>query len=127
MTYKKAERALYAVFDDGASFRYPAEFLRVESPSAEVQGHGSSGEKRLIPGRMNVGILSMDRVGSYGVRITFDDLHDTGIYSWEYLHFLGRHKISLMREYVRALRRAGLSRDPKFRRSRHKQPTAATQ
>jgi DUF971 family protein len=82
---KKAEKLLEVVFDDGSRFRLPAEYLRVESPSAEVQGHGP-GQKTLVAGRAHVGIIGLEPVGNYAVRITFDDLHDTGIYSWSYLY-----------------------------------------
>ena len=80
----KAARVLHVAFDDGSAFALPAEYLRVESPSAEVQGHGP-GEKKIIPGRRNVGIVGVAPVGNYAVRLTFDDRHDTGIYSWDYL------------------------------------------
>ena len=75
-------------FDDGRRFSLPAEYLRVESPSAEVQGHGP-GEKTIVAGRAHVGILDLEPVGNYAVRIKFDDLHDTGIFSWDYLYQLG--------------------------------------
>ena len=85
---KKAEKLLEVAYDDGSRFRLPAEYLRVESPSAEVQGHGP-GQKTLVAGRAHVGIIALEPVGNYAVRITFDDLHDTGIYSWTYLYELG--------------------------------------
>ena len=84
----KAEKLLEVAYDDGSRFRLPAEYLRVESPSAEVQGHGP-GQKTLVAGRAHVGIIALEPVGNYAVRITFDDLHDTGIYSWSYLYELG--------------------------------------
>ena len=74
---KKAEKLLEIAFDDGNRFRLPAEYLRVESPSAEVQGHGP-GQKTLVAGRVHVGIIGLEPIGNYAVRITFDDLHDTG-------------------------------------------------
>ena len=77
---KQAEKVLEISFDDGNSFSLPAEYLRVESPSAEVQGHGP-GQKTLVYGRARVGIIGLEPVGNYAVRIIFDDLHDTGIYS----------------------------------------------
>src|SRR5215469_8009012 len=86
---KTAERLLEIDFDDGARFRLPAEYLRVESPSAEVQGHGP-GQKTLVSGRAQVAIKSVEPVGHYAIRILFDDGHETGIYSWSYLHQLGR-------------------------------------
>jgi DUF971 family protein len=109
---KKDERALEIDFDDGRSFRYPAEFLRVESPSAEVQGHGPS-QKQIIAGRAHVGILALEPVGNYAVRIRFDDLHDTGIYSWAYLYELGANQPELWGRYLKALEERGLSREPK--------------
>ena len=86
---KKAEKALEVDFDDGSSFRFPAELLRVESPSAEVQGHGP-GQKQTVSGRRHVGIMEIEPVGNYAICIKFDDLHDTGIYTWDYLHEAGR-------------------------------------
>ena len=108
----KAERVLEVAFDDGAHYRFPAEFLRVESPSAEVQGHGP-GQKQIIAGRKHVGIIGIEPVGNYAVRLTFDDLHDTGIFSWEYLHQLGREQDQRWQAYLAALEQKGLSRDPK--------------
>jgi len=108
---KKAEKVLEISFDDGSRFRLPAEYLRVESPSAEVQGHGP-GQKTLVPGRAHVGIIGLEPVGNYAVRIIFDDLHDTGIYSWSYLHQLGAEHEKRWRAYVEALAGNGLSREP---------------
>ena len=109
---KKAEKRLDIEFDDGRRFSLPAEYLRVESPSAEVQGHGP-GEKTIVPGRAYVGIMDMEPVGNYAVKIRFDDLHDTGIYSWDYLYQLGIEYEQRWRDYVAALDRRGLSREPK--------------
>jgi DUF971 family protein len=109
---KKDERALEIDFDDGRSFRYPAEYLRVESPSAEVQGHGPS-QKQILAGRAHVGILALEPVGNYAVRIKFDDLHDTGIYSWAYLYELGANQQELWTRYLKALEERGLAREPK--------------
>ena len=108
---KKAEKLLEISFDDGSMFRLPAEYLRVESPSAEVQGHGP-GQKTLVPGRAQVGIIGLEPVGNYAVRIIFDDLHDTGIYSWSYLHQLGVEHDKRWRAYVDGLAGNGLSREP---------------
>lgn len=105
------EKILEIDFDNGRSFRLPAEFLRVESPSAEVQGHGPD-QKKLIPGRRNVEIIKVEPVGNYAVRLVFDDLHDTGLYSWQYLYELGERQEELWRDYLAALGAAGLSRDP---------------
>jgi len=107
----RAEKCLTVMFDDGSRFRLPAELLRVESPSAEVQGHGPS-QKTIIAGRRHVGIMELEPVGNYAVRILFDDLHDTGIYSFGYLHQLGRDQDQLWADYLQALERLGLSRDP---------------
>ena len=108
---KREEKLLEVDFDDGRSFRLPAELLRVESPSAEVQGHGP-GQKTLVAGRRHVGILALEPVGNYAVRIKFDDLHDTGIYSWAYLHELGLRQETLWRAYLDGLAAQGLSREP---------------
>ena len=108
---KSAERLLEVSFDNGARFRLPAEYLRVESPSAEVQGHGP-GEKQLVAGRAQVGILRLEPVGNYAVRIVFDDTHDTGIFSWSYLYQLGLEQERRWRDYLAALERAGQSREP---------------
>lgn len=106
---KKAERILDIVFDDGAHFRLPAELLRVESPSAEVQGHGSS-QKKTVPGKANVAIDALEPVGNYAVRIVFDDGHDTGLFTWETLYRLGTDSEKLWTDYLTALEREGLSR-----------------
>jgi DUF971 family protein len=109
---KRAEKVLELLFDDGERFRLPAEYLRVESPSAEVQGHGP-GQKILIAGRAEVGITAVEPVGNYAVRLVFDDLHDTGIYSWSYLYELGREQGERWQRYLAALAAAGLTREPK--------------
>jgi len=108
---KRQEKLLEVDFDDGTKVALPAELLRVESPSAEVQGHGPA-QKTVIAGRRHVGILGLDPVGNYAVRIRFDDLHDTGIFSWEYLYELGRKRDELWSNYLAALQAKGLSRDP---------------
>jgi DUF971 family protein len=107
---KRAERRLEIDFDDGTTFAFPAELLRVESPSAEVQGHTPS-HKTIVPGKRNVAITSVEPVGNYAVRILFDDGHSTGIYSWVYLHRLGRERERIWRAYLDALAARGLSRD----------------
>lgn len=109
--YKSAEKRLEIDFNDGTRFTYPAELLRVESPSAEVQGHGP-GQKQIVAGRRHVGILEIEPVGNYAIRIRFDDLHDTGIFSWTYLYELGRDQERIWRDYLAALEARGLSRDP---------------
>jgi DUF971 family protein len=107
---RRAERRLEIDFDDGASFGYPAELLRVESPSAEVQGH-SPAQKVTLAGKRGVGIVEVEPVGNYAVRVVFDDGHSTGIYSWPYLHRLGRDQEGIWRAYLAALEAKGLSRD----------------
>ncbi len=108
---KSEEKVLEVDFDEGSKFAFPAELLRVESPSAEVRGHGAD-EKQIVAGRRHVGILKIEAVGNYAIRIDFDDLHDTGIYSWNYLYFLGRNQERLWADYLAALEAKGLSRDP---------------
>jgi DUF971 family protein len=108
---KQAEKVLEVSFDDGRHFRLPAEYLRVESPSAEVQGHGP-GQKTIVAGRAHVGIIGIEPVGNYAVRLTFDDLHDTGISSWSYLYELGVEYGERWRRYLAALAERGLSREP---------------
>jgi len=108
---KRAEKLLEVAFEDGGRFSLPAEYLRVESPSAEVRGHGP-GQKTLVHGRAHVGIMELEPVGNYAVRIKFDDLHDTGIYSWNYLYQLGAEREKRWREYLDALAANGLSREP---------------
>jgi DUF971 family protein len=107
----RAEKRLTVTFDDGESFVLPAELLRVESPSAEVQGHGPS-QKTIIAGRRHVGIMELEPVGNYAVRIRFDDLHDTGMYSWRYRYQLGKNQEKIWAAYLEALEQRGLSRDP---------------
>jgi len=107
----RKEKVLTVSFESGEVFTYPAEFLRVESPSAEVRGHGND-EKKVVPGRRHVGITNVEAVGNYAIRVEFDDLHDTGIYSWTYLHSLGRNQQAIWRRYLTALEAQGLSRNP---------------
>jgi DUF971 family protein len=107
---KRAERALEIDFDDGKHFRYPAELLRVESPSAEVQGH-SPAQKQIVAGKRHVAITSLEPVGNYAIRIYFDDGHDTGLYSWRWLHELGQGQEAKWRAYLQALAARGLSRE----------------
>lgn len=107
----KQEKALEVDFDDGASFRISAELLRVESPSAEVQGHGP-GQKTVIAGRRHVGIIGVEPVGNYAVRLKFDDMHDTGIYTWDALYKFGQEQDQMWADYLDALNAKGLSRDP---------------
>ncbi len=112
---KRAEKLLEVAFDDGSRFSLPAEYLRVESPSAEVQGHGPK-QRVIVPGRRHVGIMRVEPVGNYAVRLVFDDLHDTGIFSWDYLHALGTEQATRWQAYLDALAAQGLSREPVRRR-----------
>jgi DUF971 family protein len=110
----KDRRTLSVAFDDGASFDLPAEYLRVRSPSAEVQGH-SPAERRTVGGKREVQILEVHPVGNYAVRLDFDDMHSTGIFSWDYLFELGRNRETYWREYLAELQEKNLSRDPQGR------------
>ncbi|HSA67940.1 MAG TPA: DUF971 domain-containing protein [Methyloceanibacter sp.] len=105
----KDRRLLTVAFHDGASFALPAEFLRVMSPSAEVQGH-SPEERVTVPGKKAVRILRIEPVGNYAARIVFDDGHDTGLYSWTYLRELGENKEERFRDYLAELAAKRLSR-----------------
>ena len=104
-------RMLEIAFDDGASYQLPCEFLRVYSPSAEVAGHGP-GQEVLQVGKKNVGVTELIPVGSYAVQINFDDGHDTGLYTWEYLYKLGKNQSALWQDYLDRLAAAGASREP---------------
>jgi DUF971 family protein len=108
---KREEKVLEIDFEDGQTFRLPAELLRVESPSAEVQGHSPS-QKTIVAGRRHVGIMGVEPVGHYAVRIKFDDLHDTGLYTWDWLYDLGSNQDEIWQTYIDALAAKGLSRDP---------------
>jgi DUF971 family protein len=105
----KASHALEVSFDDGAVFMLPCEYLRVESPSAEVQGHGP-GQKVLVPGKRDVNIAAITPVGNYAVQLRFDDGHDSGLYSWSYLHELGREQDERWRAYLAEIEARGFSR-----------------
>ena len=106
----KDRKTLTIAFDNGDSFDLSAEYLRVRSPSAEVQGHAPN-ERKTVPGKRNVAILELKSIGNYAVRLVFDDLHSTGIYSWEYFLDLGRHQDAYWRDYLDELAAKGLSRD----------------
>jgi DUF971 family protein len=103
---RQRSRILEVSFGDGSRFELPFEFLRVHSPSAEVQGH-SPEQRVLVLGKQNVGILSVEPVGQYAVKLTFDDGHDTGLYTWKYLHQLGSQREQLWSEYLLRVQRAG--------------------
>jgi DUF971 family protein len=108
---RKDKAALTVVFDTGEAFEFPAEFLRVYSPSAEVQGH-SPDERKTVAGKRNVTILEVQPVGNYAIRLVFDDMHSTGIFSWDYFARLGRDQGRMWRAYLEELAGKGLSRDP---------------
>jgi DUF971 family protein len=105
----KDKRTLTVVFDNGERFDLPAEYLRVKSPSAEVQGHAPD-ERKTVPGKRDVAILELQSVGNYAVRPHFDDMHSTGIYSWDYLLKLGRNRDAFWQEYLDELAAKGLVR-----------------
>lgn len=106
----KDRRSLTVAFDNGQSFQLPAEYLRVRSPSAEVQGH-SPDERKTVGGKRDVQLLEVLPVGNYAVRLVFDDMHSTGIYSWDYLHELGRTQAANWQDYLDELAAKGLSRE----------------
>jgi len=108
---RREEKILDIDFEGGVTMSLPAELLRVESPSAEVQGHGPS-QKKTVAGRRHVGIMGIEAVGNYAIRIKFDDMHDTGIFSWDFLHDMGERKDELWNGYISELEAQGLSRDP---------------
>ncbi len=107
----KDRRLLTVSYGAASAIELPAEFLRVLSPSAEVQGH-SPQQRVTVPGKRDVAILRIEPVGNYAVRIVFDDMHDTGIYSWDYLHTLGLEKEERWQSYLDELAGKKLSRDP---------------
>jgi DUF971 family protein len=111
LRYSKDTKTLTVAFDDGVTFELPAEYLRVYSPSAEVRGHGAD-ERQIVPGRRHIGIMKIEPVGNYAVRLHFDDLHDTGLYSWAYLRELGENQTAWWSQYERDLAERGLSREP---------------
>ncbi|MGM0412650.1 MAG: gamma-butyrobetaine hydroxylase-like domain-containing protein [Pseudomonadota bacterium] len=104
-------RVLEVAFDDGSRFEFPCEFLRVFSPSAEVQGHGP-GQERLQWGKKNVNITSVQPVGNYAVQLYFDDGHDTGIYSWDLLYRFGVNQDEMWQDYLAKVEQSGVSREP---------------
>jgi len=110
ITVHEASRVLEVAFADGATFRIPFELMRVYSPSAEVQGHGP-GQEVLQTGKRDVRLLGLEPVGNYAVQPTFSDGHDTGIFSWDYLYFLGSQQEQLWADYERRLGDAGVDRD----------------
>lgn len=105
----KGGKALTVAFDSGETFDLGAEYLRVKSPSAEVQGHAPE-ERKTVAGKRNVAIIEVNPIGNYAVRLVFDDLHSTGIYSWSYLRELGQRHEAYWRDYLDELAVKGLSR-----------------
>jgi DUF971 family protein len=110
ITVHGASRVLEVSFADGASFRIPFELMRIYSPSAEVQGHGP-GQEVLQTGKREVGLEGIEPVGNYAIKPTFSDGHDSGLFTWEYLYFLGSEQDQLWADYQRRLQEAGRSRD----------------
>lgn len=108
----RKSKVLDLVFDDGASFQFPCEYLRVLSPSAEVRGHGP-GQEVLQVGKRQVNIDAVEPIGQYGVKLVFDDGHNTGIYTWSYLYNLGVEQPALWSDYLQRLEAAEASREPK--------------
>ena len=106
---RRASRRLEVDFAGGVTFHLPAEYLRVESPSAEVQGHSPS-ERITVAGKQDIGIRAVEPIGHYAIRIEFDDGHDTGIYTWAYLYTLGHDQAERWQAYLQALAVRGLSR-----------------
>ncbi len=103
------KKSLNITFDDGKDFNLSAEYLRVHSPSAEVQGHSPS-ERKLVAGKAEVAIVQIEEIGNYAIRLIFDDQHDTGIYSWQYLYKLGSEFDLNWQDYLDSLEKAGASR-----------------
>jgi DUF971 family protein len=110
LTVHSQSRVLEIAFSDGQVFKIPFELMRVYSPSAEVQGHGP-GQEILQTGKRQVGVVELEPIGNYAVKPVFSDGHDTGIFSWDYLHFLGAEQDRLWREYNARLQAAGADRD----------------
>lgn len=110
LTVRKQSRVLEISFDNGQEYSLPFEFLRVYSPSAEVRGHGP-GQETLQTGKRNVDIAALEQVGNYAVQPRFSDGHDTGIFSWDYLFWLGAHQEQLWEEYLERLEAAGYDRE----------------
>jgi DUF971 family protein len=110
ITAHSTSRVLEVKFSDGATFRIPFELMRVYSPSAEVKGHGA-GQEVLQTGKRNVGLLDIEPVGNYAIKPTFTDGHDSGLFTWEYLYFLGAEHDTLWADYEKRLADAGVTRD----------------
>lgn len=124
ITLHQRSRELEIAFEDGLNARLSAELLRVYSPSAEVRGHGP-GQEVLQFGKRDVGVLDVEPVGQYAVRLTFSDGHNSGIYSWDYLHQLAREHQTLWQQYLQRLAAEGASRDPAAPVPEHLRPKPA--
>jgi len=111
ITLHQKSKTLEIAFVDGARFMLPFEFLRVYSPSAEVRGHGP-GQEILQVGKQNVNLTELTPVGSYALKLAFDDGHDSGLYTWDYLYELGKNQDAMWRDYLRQMEGAGASREP---------------
>jgi len=109
ITLHQKSKTLEIAFDDGLNCTLPFEFLRVHSPSAEVRGHGP-GQEVLQVGKKDVLLTEIEPVGSYAIKLVFDDGHNSGLYTWEYLHELGKNQDAMWQEYLRQLKEAGASR-----------------
>lgn len=110
LTVHQKSRVLEVAFDDGAQYLLPFELLRVYSPSAEVRGHGA-GQEVLQTGKRNIELTAMEPVGNYAVQPHFSDGHNTGMYSWDYLHWLGENQPALWEDYLQRLEAAGFTRE----------------
>ncbi len=109
ITLHQQSRSLEVAFDDGVRYQLPAEFLRVYSPSAEVRGHGP-GQEVLQVGKKNVNLIEVEPVGSYALKLVFDDGHDSGLYTWEYLYELGKYQDAMWHDYLQKMEQSGASR-----------------
>jgi DUF971 family protein len=111
----KDKKTLAIAFDEGERYELPAEYLRVRSPSAEVQGHAPE-ERKTVPGKRDVMVLEVLPVGNYAVRLVFDDMHSTGIFGWDYLRELGQNQAAYWQDYLDELAAKNMTRDPPVRR-----------
>ncbi|GAA0149549.1 hypothetical protein LIER_08698 [Lithospermum erythrorhizon] len=111
----RAPKSVEVEFSNGSEYNLSAEYLRIYSPAVNSKIRSIEGEK-VIYGRRHVGIMSAEPIGNYGVRLLFDDLHKTGIYTWDYFYHLGSNKFTLMRSYIKTLKKHGLSREPSRRK-----------
>ena len=110
LTVHSTSKVLEIRFSDGASFKIPFELMRISSPSAEVQGHGP-GQEILQTGKRDVGLLGLEPIGNYAIQPSFTDGHDTGLFTWDYLYFLGSKQVEIWQDYEARLKAAGISRD----------------